>query len=100
MSLHKPHCSNQHSRRVFPAKKGGDGLFEGSAEEHGGASVFFLPSVQVAVPVTSRAAQVLADLGVGIGHRVASSVLERETLETGAADSSSHWLAGAKPSRL
>ncbi len=27
-------------------------------------------------------------------------MLEREALETGVADSSSHWLAGAKPSRL
>ena len=34
------------------------------------------PSVEVAVPVTARAAKVLADLGVGVGHRVASSVLE------------------------
>src|SRR5208283_5059447 len=90
----------QHSRRVFTAKKGGDGLFEGSAKKHGGARVFFLPSVEVTVPVTARTAKVLADLGVGIGHRVASAGLEREALETGTADSSSHWLAGAKPSRL
>ena len=38
--------------------------------------------------------------GAEDGHRVTSAVLEREALETGAADSSSHWLAGAKPSRL
>src|ERR1039457_332993 len=77
----------QHSRRVFSAKKGGDGLFEGSAEEHRGARVFLLPSIKVAVPVTARAAKVLADLGVGVGHRVASALLEREALETEAVDS-------------
>jgi hypothetical protein len=89
----------QHSRRVFTAKKGGDGLFECSAEEHGGARVFLLPSIKVAVSVTARAAKVLTDLGVGVGHRDASAVLERESLVAGADDSSSHWLAGAKPSR-
>ena len=50
--------------------------------------------------VAPRAAQVLADLGVAVCHRDASSVLEREALEIGTADNSSHWLAGAKPSRL
>src|SRR5208282_5071863 len=90
----------QHSRRVFMAKEGGDGLFERSAKEHGGARVFLLPTVEVAVPVTARTAKVLADLGVGVVHRETSAVLERKELDTGAADSSSHWLAGAKPSRL
>src|SRR5208282_1286562 len=90
----------QHSRRVFTAKKGSDGLFKRSPKKHGGAHVFFLPPVKVAVPVTTWAAKVLADLGVGIGHRVASAVLEREALANGVAESSSHWLAGAKPSRL
>src|ERR1039458_1913478 len=90
----------QHSRRVFTAKKGGDGLLEGLAEKHGGTSVLLLASVEVAVPVAARAAEVLANLGVGVGHRDASAVLERGALDTGAADSSAHWLAGAKPSRL
>src|SRR5208282_504956 len=90
----------QHRRRVFAAKKGGQGLFESSAEEHGRARVFLLPTIEVAMPVTSRAAEILADLGVGVGHRDASAVLEREARDTGPADSSSHWLAGAKPSRL
>src|ERR1019366_426088 len=59
----------QHSRRVFPAKKGGDGLFKGSTEKHGGTSVFLLPTIEVAVPVPARTAKVLADLGGGVGHR-------------------------------
>src|SRR5208282_3966194 len=34
------------------------------------------------------------------GHRDTSAVLERGALDNGTADNSSHWLAGAKPSRL
>src|ERR1039458_4600558 len=90
----------QHSRRVFTAKKSGDGLFERSAKEHGRARVFLLPTIKIAMPVTARATKILADLGAGVGHRGASAVLEREALEIGAADSSSQWLAGAKPARL
>src|SRR5713101_1230453 len=100
MSLHRPHCSNSTAAGSSRRNRAGDGLFERSSEEHGCARVFFLPSVEVAVPVPARTAKILADLGVGVGHRDASSVLEREALDTGAADSSSHWLAGAKPSRL
>jgi hypothetical protein len=73
----------QHSGRVFTTKKGADGLFEGSAEKHGGTRVLLLPTVEIAVPVSARTAKVLADLGVGISHCDASAVLEREGLETG-----------------
>src|ERR1039458_4592150 len=82
------------------SKKSGNGLFKGSAEKHGGACVFLLPTIKVAVSVTARAAKVLADLGVAVRHQDASAELEREALGAGDADSSSHWLAGAKPSRL
>src|ERR1019366_10205164 len=50
----------------------------GSAEEHGRTGIFFPPSVYVPVPITARAAKILADLGVGVGHRADSSVLERK----------------------
>jgi hypothetical protein len=50
--------------------------------------------------IVSRAAQVLADLGVGVGHWVASVGWEREALDAGSAASTSHWLSAAKPSRL
>src|SRR6266481_2099053 len=53
------------SRRVFVLKKGSNGLFEGSAKEHGSAGIFFLPTIEIAVPVTARAAEILADLSVG-----------------------------------
>ena len=90
MSLHSAPVLEEYCRRIFAAKQGGHCLFEGSAEEHGGAGVFLLPSIEVAVPVTARAAQVLADLGVGVGHRDASEISELEAFGSGAADSSSH----------
>src|SRR6202040_324326 len=73
----------QHSRRVFTTKKGGESLFEGAAKQHRCACVFFLPTIEVSVPVTARTAQVLADLSVGVRHWDASSVLEREAPDTG-----------------
>src|SRR5437588_7179173 len=63
----------ENSPRVFVTKKGSNGLFEGSAKEHGSAGIFLLPTVEVAVPVTARARKILADLSVGVGHRDASS---------------------------
>src|SRR6266853_2880339 len=74
------------SRRVFVAKKGSNGLFEGSAKEHGSAGIFFLPTIEIAVPVAARAAEILADLGVGVGRHDDSSRLGREGLETEPAD--------------
>src|SRR4029077_9212355 len=73
------------------------GLFEGSTEEHGGPGVLLPPAVEIAMLVASRAGKVLADLGVAIDH---DATLELLSLTGGAAESSSHWLAGAKPSRL
>ncbi len=88
----------EHSGRIFPAEERGDGLFKGAAEKHGRAGIFFLPGVKVAVPVAARAAQILADLGIGVGHQDAFTVLE--TFEAGVEDSFSHWLAGANPSKF
>jgi hypothetical protein len=58
----------ENGRRVFVAKKGGDGLFEGTAKEHGSAGIFFLPTIQIAVPVTARTAEVRADLRIRVIH--------------------------------
>src|SRR6267154_3861223 len=80
----------ENSRRVFVAKKGSNGLFEGSAKEHGSARIFLLPTIQVPVPVTARAAEVLTNLRIGVGHHDASSRLGRVGLETELVDSSSH----------
>src|ERR1700687_5674055 len=90
----------ENSRRVFVAKKGSNGLFEGSAKEHGSAGIFLLPTIEIAVPVTARAAEVGADLRIRVIHYEASSRSGRVGLETELVESSSHWLAGAKPSRL
>src|SRR5580704_11892636 len=49
------------------------------------------------MPVTPWAGQILADLGVAVGHRVTS---RWAAVADEAPDNSSHWLAGAKPSRL
>ena len=59
----KQHCSG-----VISAEVGGQGLLEGATEQHRCPGVFFFPAVQIAIPVAARAAEVLADLGVAIGH--------------------------------
>src|ERR1700720_369280 len=69
------------SRWVFVAKKGSNGLFEGTAKEHGSAGIFFLPTIEIAVPVTARAAEVLTDLSVGVCHHDASLRSGRVGLE-------------------
>ena len=54
--------------------------------------------------ITARAGQVLGDLGVAVIHRDALSFRGPLPLPAGgmgiAMDSSSHWLAGAKPSKF
>src|SRR5271166_6609709 len=94
----------QRSRWVFVTKQGSQCLFEAAAEEHGGAGVFLLPAIEVAMAITARAGQVLGDLGVTVSHRDAPSFRALLPLLAGgirtAVVSSSHWLAGAKPSKL
>ena len=82
---------------VFVSKESPERVFEGPAEQHGGASVFFLPAVKVAVAIAAGTGEVLADLSVAVGHQATS---ERPALAEGSIDRSSHWLAGAKPSRF
>ena len=53
---------------IFPAKISAQGLFEGAAEEHRRPSVLFFPAIEVAMPISPRAGEVLADLGVAVGH--------------------------------
>src|SRR5262249_1925840 len=57
-------CATVVSREI-----GHESLFKTAAKGHGRASFFFLPAVQIAVAITARAAQVLADLRVAIDHR-------------------------------
>ena len=89
--------AKQHRSGVVSSEVGGQGLLEGTTEQHRCPGVFLFPAVQVAIPVAARAAEVLADLGVAVGHQATSDpVFFKQEAE----DSSAHWLAGAKPSKL
>src|SRR5439155_25931941 len=89
--------AEQDGRRVFAEEVGSQSPFERSAEEHGGSRILLLPAIEIAMAIAARAGQVLADLGLPLEHQATS---EPPTSAGNAADSSSHWLAGAKPSRL
>src|ERR1017187_6723323 len=54
--------------RLFPTKKGAQGLFESPTEQHCRTRILLLPAIEIAVPITPRASEVLADLGVAVGH--------------------------------
>src|SRR5580704_15902801 len=84
----------QGSRGIFTTEVSAQGAFEGPAKQHGRTSVLLLPAIEVAMPIAARAGQVLADLGVAIGHQATcgSSRFSGE--------SSFHRPAGAKPSSL
>src|ERR1019366_4343982 len=94
----------QDCRWIFATEQSRHRLLEAAAEKHGGANVFLLPAIEIAMPVTARAGQVLGDLGVAVIHRDALSFREPLPLLAGGTRtevaSSSHWLAGAKPSRF
>src|ERR1019366_4262682 len=102
--LRCPPLLKQDCRRVFVTKQSRHSLLEAAAEEHGGAGVFFLPAVQIAMVITARAGQVLRNLGVAVIHGDALSFSVPFPLAAGrigiAVASSSHWLAGAKPSKF
>src|SRR5664280_2119230 len=92
------------SRWIFVTEQGRHCLFEAAAEKHGGSGVFFLPAIEVAMAITARAGQVLGNLGVAVIHRDALPFSVPLPLPAGgtrtAVASSSHWLAGAKPSKF
>src|SRR6266536_3614078 len=87
----------QGSRRVLAEEVGGQSTFEGTSEEHGCPGVFLLPAIQIAMTVAARAGQILADLGIAIGHE-ATSDSGGSSLAVG--ESSFQRLRGANPSRL
>src|SRR5208337_1616518 len=78
--------------RVFSSEVGPQSQFEGTAEEHRCPGVFLLPAVEIAMAIAPWAGQVVADLGVAVGHQ-ATCELSRL-----AGESSSQRPAGAKPS--
>src|SRR5207302_4049838 len=62
----------QGSRCVLPQKEGGQSAFKGAPEEHGGPDVFLLPAIEIAMTVAAWAGQILADVGIAIGHEATS----------------------------
>src|ERR1039458_9521848 len=63
----------QDGRWIFATEQSRHRLFEAAAKKHGGAGVFFLPAVEIAMAVTARAGQVLGNLGVAVIHHDALS---------------------------
>src|ERR1019366_6891820 len=89
---------------VFVTEQSGHSLLEAAAKKHGGPNILLLPAIEVAMAVTARTGQVLRNLGVAVIHRDTRSFREPLPLPAGGlgidVDSSSHWLAGAKPSKF
>src|SRR5271157_2126190 len=53
---------------ILAAEVGCQGLFKAAAKNHGGPGIFLLPPIQIAIPVSARAAEILADLRVAKDH--------------------------------
>jgi hypothetical protein len=83
---------------VLVQKKCSQRLFEYTAEEHAGAGILLLPAIEIPVAVATWTGEIVTDLGVAVGHQAISEPVGLPAEE--AVDSSSHWLAGAKPSKF
>src|SRR5713226_2371313 len=59
----------KHSSAILLTKVGTQSFFKAATENHRCPGLFFPPSIQIAVAVAARAAQVLTDLRVAIDHR-------------------------------
>ncbi len=59
----------KHGSAILLTKVGPQSFFKAATEDHRCPRLFFPPSIQIAVTVAARAAQVLADLRVAIDHR-------------------------------
>src|SRR5438270_12983783 len=53
---------------IVAPKVGTHRLFESAPKEHGGASVFLLPAVQVSMAIAPGTGEEMADLGVAVDH--------------------------------
>ena len=58
----------QDCRWIFVTEQSRHRLLEAAAEKHGGANIFLLPAIEIAMAVTARAGQVLGNLGVAVVH--------------------------------
>src|SRR5882762_10149077 len=57
------------SSAILLSKVGAQSFLKAATEDHRCPCLFFPPSIQIAVAIAARAAQVLADLRVAIDHR-------------------------------
>src|SRR5206468_4323040 len=87
----------QRSRRILLQKEGGQSAFESTPEEHGCPGVFLLPTIEIAMTVAAWAGEILADLGIAIGHEAIS---DSGGSSAAVGESSFQRLKGANPSRL
>src|SRR5215469_9700918 len=82
--------------RIFLSKQGCKSFLKATSEDHRSPSLLFPPSIEVAVPIATRATKVAAELGVAQNHvQLAFSPGTSEVQER-----ASHSPAGAKPSRF
>src|SRR6266704_3690828 len=58
----------KHSSAILLRKVGTESFFKAATEDHCCPCLFFPPSIQIAVTIAARAAQVLTDLRVAIDH--------------------------------
>src|SRR5260370_5197970 len=82
----------QRGSTVLPAEVSPECLVKATTEEQRCPTILLFPPVEVSITIASWAAQVLSDLGIAIGHWLASR------LAAGA--NSSQSAAGAKPSKF
>ena len=74
----------EHRGGILPLEVGSHSLLEGPAKQHGRPGVLLLPAVEVAMLVAARAGQVLADLGIAVGHEDTSDLhWDRRSAKTG-----------------
>src|SRR6266478_6616840 len=59
----------QHCATILFAEISSQGILKAATESHSRARLLFAPTVEVAVTITARAAEILADLRVAIHHR-------------------------------
>src|SRR5512133_1089151 len=90
-----PFLEQDHSW-VVPQEEGAQCFLERAPKEHRSASILLSPPFEIAVAIATGAGQILTNLRVAINHQATPVV----GLETEADDSSSHWLAGANPSKF
>src|SRR5439155_23591719 len=78
-------------------KESTQSALEGSADEHGSSIILLHPTLQITMPVSSRASQILADSGISVDHQATS---EPGRPLSDVSDRSLQRAAGAKPSML